>query len=161
MEKLSHFAIEPMTVRLLSQVVAVERESFDNPWSFSQFKGELDNSVSHCFVERVAAAEGGLEGGDGPICGYLIFWIVAGEAHILNLCVAPWARRSGGGRRMVDYALAMMEENGVFEVFLEVRPSNEAALKLYESYGFECIYTRRRYYGDEDARVMSLRLRDG
>ena len=159
-----------MTEVQLSEVVAIERECFDNPWTVSQFKGELDNSVSHFFVERATAAEGGrgddVEGGperddDGPICGYLIFWIVSGEAHILNLCVAPWARRGGGAHRMVDFALAMMVEGGVFEVFLEVRASNEAALKLYESYGFDSIYTRRRYYGDEDAQVMSLRLTDG
>ena len=147
-------AIVPMMEASLPEVVAIERDSFDNPWSMSQFKGELDNPVSFAYTAKLA-----LGGGDpelGPMAGYSIFWVVSGEAHILNICVAPWARRRGVGKGLLDFALNFMDVKGVFEVFLEVRPSNMGAIKLYESYGFKNAYRRRNYYGDEDAQVMSL-----
>ncbi len=147
-------AIVPVFEENLPEVVAIERDSFENPWSLAQFKGELDNPVSFAYMAKLA-----LGGGDpdlGPMAGYVIFWVVSGEAHILNICVAPWARRRGVARGLLDFALAVMDGKGVFEVFLEVRPSNQGAIKLYESYGFKKAYKRRNYYGDEDAQVMSL-----
>jgi ribosomal-protein-alanine N-acetyltransferase len=91
--------------------------------------------------------------------GYMIFWIVHGESHILNIAVAPELRRMGLGKGMLAFAIKLMRERGVAEVFLEVRVSNKASIRLYERFGFEHAYVRPRYYGNEDALVMRLLLK--
>ena len=87
----------------------------------------------------------------------------AGEAHVLNLCVADTYRCRGLGRRMLGYLLERGTAAGMSEAFLEVRPSNVAAIRLYQAIGFEQVGMRRGYYqavgGREDAAVLRLALR--
>jgi ribosomal-protein-alanine N-acetyltransferase len=147
--------ILPMTEKDLGDVLAIERVSFPQPWSLGQFKKELKNPISFCYTARVTVD--GMEG-EG-VGGYMIFWIVHGEAHILNIAVAPELRRMGLGKRLLSFAIKLMREKGVVEVFLEVRVSNKASIRLYEGFGFEHAYVRPRYYGNEDALVMRLVLK--
>jgi ribosomal-protein-alanine N-acetyltransferase len=88
--------------------------------------------------------------------------IAAGEAHLLNLCVHPNAQRFGYGRRLLNALLLRAAEADADKVFLEVRPSNEIALKLYRSVGFEQIGIRPAYYqadnGREDAVILAATL---
>ena len=95
------------------------------------------------------------------LAGYIVIWIIYGEAHILNIAVREDLQRMGLARSMISFALRFMTERGVAVVSLEVRRSNEAAIKLYEDYGFDEVYVRENYYGDEDAIVMSLTLIPG
>ncbi|MEE9614099.1 MAG: ribosomal protein S18-alanine N-acetyltransferase, partial [Thermodesulfobacteriota bacterium] len=90
-----------------------------------------------------------------------VFWIVQEEAHILNIAVRPELRGKGIGKKLLEFSLGVMEEAGVVEVLLEVRRSNEAATRMYEDFGFEEIFTRKDYYGDEDAVVMRLEFEEG
>jgi ribosomal-protein-alanine N-acetyltransferase len=87
----------------------------------------------------------------------------AGEAHILNLCVREEFRIVGFGRRLLEHMLERASASGISEAFLEVRPSNLAAIRLYQRLGFEQIGIRRGYYqapdGREDAIVLKLGLR--
>jgi ribosomal-protein-alanine N-acetyltransferase len=87
----------------------------------------------------------------------------AGEAHVLNLCVSDSYRCRGLGRRMLAYLLERGAAAGMSEAFLEVRPSNTAAIRLYQAIGFEQVGMRRGYYqaagGREDAAVLRLTLR--
>lgn len=122
------------------------------PWSRQLFSNELKNPISYEFIARLE------EGGTEEIAGYTVFWIVAGEAHILNLAVADRLRRMGIASRLIDFTLSLMTEMRVMEVRLEVRRSNVEAILLYEGYGFEEEYVRKKYYGDEDAIVMKLVL---
>jgi ribosomal-protein-alanine N-acetyltransferase len=147
----------PMTEEDLRDVLAIERASFPQPWSWGQFKKELKNPISFCYTERVTVE--GKEGGQERLGAYIIFWILHGEAHILNIAVAPELRRMGLAKRLLSFTLKMMREKGVVEVFLEVRTSNIAPIRLYEIFGFEHAYVRPRYYGDEDALVMKLILK--
>lgn len=136
----------------LEEVLKIEGRSFRNPWSAGQFESELRNPVSRSFTLRME--------GDGPqaIAAYIIFWVVHGEAHILNLAVRPEYRRMGMAAELLKAALDYMRGNMVFEVFLEVRRSNAAARGLYAKFGFREAYERKAYYGDEDAIVMTLEL---
>ncbi len=136
----------------LGGVLEIERLSFPEPWSRAQFERELSNPVSCQFVASVDAESGGI------VAGYIIFWIVYGEAHILNIAVHPAFRRRGIAKELLSHSLDHMRFVGVSEVYLEVRRSNEAALSLYRGFGFEKVFVRRNYYGDEDAVVMRLRL---
>ena len=86
----------------------------------------------------------------------------AGEAHVLNLCIAPHCQRQGLGRRMLAHLVDVARGEHVVRVLLEVRPSNGAARELYRTAGFGLIGTRKGYYpaagGREDADVMALDL---
>jgi len=137
-----------MAVQDLDGVLRIERASFPNPWTREQFAQELANPVSRAYtisVDRDGAPE---------LAGYIIFWVVHGEAHILDIAVAPGLRRTGVARALLAASLDTMRVNLVFDVFLEVRRSNAAARALYREFGFREIYERAGYYGDEDAVVM-------
>ena len=96
-------------------------------------------------------------GPTGSILGYICFWVIADEIQILNLAVHPASRRQGLGRRLLTFLLALAREKKVLKVFLEVRPSNQEALDLYRSLGFETLYRRPHYYeaDGEDALVLA------
>lgn len=139
-----------MTAEDLEDVLDIERVSFPNPWSRNQFESELRNPVSFEYTLKVNAP------GGSTLAAYIVFWVVHGEAHILNIAVKPAFRRQGAGRTLLAAALDMMQRNLVYEVFLEVRRSNRAARDLYRKFGFKEVFERKGYYGDEDAIVMTL-----
>jgi ribosomal-protein-alanine N-acetyltransferase len=98
----------------------------------------------------------------GVIMGHGILSVGAGEGHVLNLCVRDSVRCRGIGRRLLSYLMDAARGSGAQDVFLEVRPSNTSAIRLYQSAGFQQIGIRRGYYqaagGREDAVVLRLRL---
>lgn len=141
----------PMAAADLDQVLAIERVSFVTPWTRAAFCYEIEqNKVARCTTMRSA----------GRIVGYLCLWEIGHEIHITNLAVHPELRRQGIGRRLLALAMAEGAARGVTLAFLEVRPTNAQALKLYESLGFQVIGRRTGYYFDtgEDALVMEARL---
>ena len=99
----------------------------------------------------------------GTVTGYGIMSIAAAEAHLLNLCVHPSSQHLGYGRRLLNALLLKAVDAACDKVFLEVRPSNESALQLYKSVGFEQIGIRPAYYqaerGREDAVILAATLR--
>lgn len=143
----------------LDQVLAIEQESFNQPWNRGLFEQEMRRSV----VSTSLAAYREVIEGDGVvrrriILGYIVFWVVADEVHILNLAVSPEHRRKGIGRRLVCEAIRRGQSLGAMRAFLEVRASNVSAQRLYSSLGFIGIGLRRAYYSmpPEDALVMLL-----
>jgi ribosomal-protein-alanine N-acetyltransferase len=148
----------PPRIRAMHQadielVSTIEAETYDFPWSAGIFRDCLLAGYTSVVLDR-----------DGEVCGYGIMSIAAGEAHLLNICVADYLRRQGIGRRLLKYLLARAKTFGAECVFLEVRPSNEEALALYDSMNFEIIGVRRNYYkalsGHEDAVVLVHRFDD-
>jgi [ribosomal protein S18]-alanine N-acetyltransferase len=144
--------IRPMTDADVGEVFAVERASYQFPWS----EGIFRDCLRVGYVCRVLTL-------GSQIIGYGVMSVGAGEAHILNLCVAGSHRCHGLGRRMLGYLLDRGAAAGMSEAFLEVRPSNTAAIRLYQAIGFEQVGMRRGYYqavgGREDAAVLRLALR--
>jgi ribosomal-protein-alanine N-acetyltransferase len=141
----------PMHADDVAGVGAVERASYQFPWSEPIFH----DCIRVGYLCRV------LETGDA-IVGYGIASMGAGEAHILNLCVAESLRGRGVARRLLLSLLKRAELAGQQWAFLEVRPSNVRALGLYRSLGFVEVGIRRGYYqavdGREDAIVCRLAL---
>ena len=139
----------PLTVRDLGlsdlpQVIAIERRAFPTPWSLSMFVLELSKASSVCL--------GAVEG--RRLRGYLMCARYADVWHVMNIAVDPAARRQGVATTLLE---AMFESAGPDGSFtLEVRPSNGAAIALYERFGFRSAGTRKRYYSDtgEDAVIM-------
>jgi ribosomal-protein-alanine N-acetyltransferase len=148
----SDAVIRPMTEADVGAVVALERASYQFPWSEGIFRDCLRVGYT-CRVVTSA----------NRVIGYGVMSVGAGEAHILNLCIDSAFRCQGIGRRMLDYLLDKGAAAGMSEAFLEVRPSNTAAIRLYLSLGFDQVGMRRGYYqavgGREDAAVLKLNLR--
>jgi len=148
---LASVAIRQMTDADIPDVVAIERGSYQFPWSEGIFRdclrvGYVCRSVLH----------------EGHVIGYGIMSFGAGEMHILNLCVLETLRGRGVGRTLLQYLLSRGAAAGMHEAYLEVRPSNTAAIRLYLALGFEQVGMRRGYYqavnGREDALVYRLEL---
>ena len=136
----------------LNGVQLVEQAAYDYPWSRAVFRDCLLAGY-HCLVLDI----------NGTVSGYAIMSVGAAEAHVLNLCVHPGLRRLGYGRRLLNALLFKAQDLSVQSVFLEVRPSNRAAVNLYLSAGFREIGIRPAYYqakvGRENAIVLSLSLK--
>ena len=146
--------IRRMSHEDLGDVSDIERRSYDFPWSHGVFRDCLLAGYN-CIVLV----------GEGRPIGYAILSIAAGEAHILNLCVDPGQRSRGHGERLLDELLGIARGADVAEIFLEVRPSNETAIRLYRKKGFHQIASRPAYYqatdGREDAAVLAKKLSAG
>lgn len=153
-EPMGRIEIRQMTERDLDEVMEIERKSFPSPWSRRLFERELLLPYAHAFVA--------LEVPPDQVLGYLCFWLVERETHILNLAVHPDRRRRGIGSFLLRYGLDYSREKGAGEITLEVRRSNYRAISLYRSFHFQPHGIRPRYYSDsgEDAVIMSLHLVD-
>ena len=143
--------IRPMLERDLTEVMEIEHAGYEFPWTEGIFRDCLRVGYS-CWV---------LEG-DWRTDGYGVMMVAVGEAHILNVCVRPAEQRRGYGRRLLRHLLREAEANHAATAFLEVRPSNVAAIKLYTSEGFGEVGYRRAYYpahdGREDAMILARSL---
>ncbi|WP_374601465.1 ribosomal protein S18-alanine N-acetyltransferase [Arenimonas sp.] len=132
-------------------VSAIEKRAYPFPWSPGIFRDCL-RAGHHCWV---------LESPSG-LLGYGVLSAAAGEAHLLNLCIAPEHQGHGHGRRLLARMMDLARWNRAAQVFLEVRPSNPKAIALYREYGFNEIGLRPNYYpaskGREDAIVMAMEL---
>jgi ribosomal-protein-alanine N-acetyltransferase len=138
----------------LPALAAIEQACSSSPWTEAQIAEEMGAAPGGVLVIEAAP---GPEGSSGP-CAYCAFRVVLDEAHVMNLAVAPHARRRGLGRRLLSCALRVAARAGARVALLELRAGNEGALALYESFGFRRVSRRREYYRQpvEDALVLVL-----
>ncbi len=132
----------------LADVIEIERRSYPYPWTRIIFSDCLRAGYSCWVCER-----------QGIIEGYGVISVAAGESHLLNLCVRPEALQQGIGRNLLKHFISVARRHGAEVVFLEVRPSNRAALALYGKNGFNELGVRKDYYpaegGREDALILA------
>lgn len=141
--------LAPMTPGHLDAVMAIEMRAYPFPWTRGNFADSLNAGYSAWVAER---------GRD--LVGYFVLMAVVDEAHLLNITVAPPDQGRGYGRWLLGEVAKLAKHHGMRRLLLEVRPSNHAALTLYESAGLQRVGVRRRYYPDhhgqrEDAIVMA------
>lgn len=143
-----------MTRADVDAVLAIEQAVQSFPWTRGNFADALDSG----YLCRVDEAE------NGGIRGYAILMPAVDEAELLNIGVATAEQHKGLGRAMLAEMLEVARARQLRRVFLEVRPSNVAAIALYRSAGFSEIGRRHDYYknagGSEDALVMACELMD-
>jgi ribosomal-protein-alanine N-acetyltransferase len=143
--------VRPMTESDLPRIHRIELASYEYPWTLGNFADSLQAGYSMWVREA-----------DGEIIGYYILMAAAGEAHLLNLTIAPMWRRHGLGRDLLEHCLARACDHRATSLFLEVRTSNASAIGLYHSSGFVDLAVRRGYYpardGREDALIMKKEL---
>jgi ribosomal-protein-alanine N-acetyltransferase len=151
-----HLPLPQLMVRRMTEadvpaVSAIETASYRFPWSAAIFRDCLRAGYLCQVIEL-----------DTQLIGYGILSVAADEAHILNICIRPEQRCRGIGARLLHHLLELSRGRGARVMFLEVRPSNLAAARLYHSLGFEQVGIRRGYYqaenGREDAIVMRLSI---
>ncbi len=135
----------------LDAVMTIEKGVYTHGWSYGIFKDCLQSGY-HCLAIEL----------NQQFIGYIIVSIVVGEAHILNIAIDRVYQNQGLGRAAVTYILDLAIQMGAETVFLEVRPSNTAAINLYEKLGFNQVGLRHNYYpadnGREDAIIMAIAL---
>ena len=138
--------IEPMNASHVPQIAQLEKRCFSDPWSEKSIASELENPLSVWLVD--------VDG--GQLIGYVGSQTVLGETDMMNLAVAPEARRQGTGRALVLALVDALTEKGSHSLMLEVRVSNTPAQKLYESLGFSQVGRRPKYYVNprEDALIL-------
>jgi|YNPBryunderm2012_1023409.scaffolds.fasta_scaffold00341_3 ribosomal-protein-alanine N-acetyltransferase len=143
------FQIVQMRAQHIPFIVAIERSSFPQPWSYSLFLSEISNRMASYFVALW----------EKKVIGYIGMWLVCEEAHITTFAIHPAYRGKGFGKRLFAYALQQARLRGCKEVLLEVRVSNVVAQNLYREFGFRPVGRRRGYYADgEDAILMKKDL---
>ena len=137
--------IRPLTYADLPEVIAIERRAFPTPWSLAMFVLELSKPSGICLVALR----------EERIVGYLVCSRYDVVWHVMNVAVDPALRRQGIATAMLDELFARADEPGE-QYTLEVRTSNDAAIALYERFGFESAGLRPGYYHDnkEDALIM-------
>ena len=140
-----HLEIRRLTYSDLPHVIAIERRAFPTPWSLSMFVLELSKPSGICLAALV----------DGNLAGYLICSRYDTVWHLMNVAVDPHARRRGIASRLMDHLFDAADRPDE-QYTLEVRESNDAAIALYERFGFRGAGHRRGYYHDnrEDALIM-------
>ena len=139
----------------LARVAEIERDGFSHPWSDDLLRREL----AHAWSTVLVATEEG-PGGRERLLGFVVFWLVHDEVHVLNIATAVEARRRGIGRALMEEAASQGRRRGARIATLEVRRSNAPAIALYRALGYREVGVRPNYYAEEreDAIVMNLDL---
>ena len=140
--------IRRLQLRDLGAVEEIERRAYPTPWSRSMFAGEIAKPSSICL--------GAFDAESARLIGYLIVSRYVDAWHVMNVAVAPDYRRLGIASRLLNDLFELTVHDGQRGYTLEVRVSNEAAIRLYERMGFLGRGVRRGYYTDnrEDALIM-------
>lgn len=172
--------VRPMVAEDVPQVIEIERRAFSTPWSGKAFRdllehdevllrvlevpdGEAVDQEGEHRVEGSGAAtppEGEDSTARGAVAGYAVTWALGREGELANFALAERYRGRGLASWFLDALLAEIRERGVRTLFLEVRASNEPALRLYRTIGFQEVGRRSGYYTHppEDALIMLKEL---
>jgi ribosomal-protein-alanine N-acetyltransferase len=144
-----HLEIRRLAYPDLPQVIGIERRAFPTPWSLAMFVLELSKPSGICLAAVLNT------GGSRRLVGYMICSRYETVWHVMNVAVAPEHRREGVASALLGELYARVDDEQA-RYTLEVRRSNDVAIRLYEREGFRAAGMRRRYYQDngEDALVM-------
>jgi ribosomal-protein-alanine N-acetyltransferase len=148
------FSIRPATEDDIPGCLQVERVSYPTPWTEQHFQSEFTKPYSRFWVITDDET-------DEAVAGYIVFWVMGEECHLLNLSVGQAFRRQGFAKRLLQALVREALRLACTKVWLEVRRSNGPAIALYESVGFAVGRIRKQFYSDgEDALVLELDLTD-
>lgn len=148
MEKM-HVNVVPMQADHLDELARLERICFSRPWSRTMLAEELENQCAAFLVAEEPVTE--------KVVGYAGLLVMADEGYITNVAVFPEYRRRGVAEQLIAVFDKFARGNRLAFLTLEVRPSNAAAIALYQRFGFEEVGRRRNYYDlpKEDALILT------
>ncbi len=141
--------IVPMTADHLDELERLERICFSRPWSKRMLGEELDNACAAFLVAE--------DSDTGAVLGYAGLLAMMDEGYITNVAVFPEYRRRGIAAKIIEVFMNFASANKLAFLTLEVRPSNTAAIALYQGFGFEEVGRRKNYYDlpKEDALILT------
>ncbi len=150
--------IKPLSAEQLPAVVELDRICFGGHWTLEGYQRELESSSSYFLTISVRSNLKDRTASPSPslLVGIGCFWSILEEAHITLLAIHPDYQRQGLGRSLLSALLQLARAQGLERATLEVRPSNQAALSLYQKFGFQEAGRRRRYYQDNDEDALIL-----
>lgn len=130
----------------LDEILEIEKVSFPSPWTRDMFLEEMSNRSARLIVFTE----------DGLIVGYMCFWVVLDEGHLMNIAVRPDRRGRGYGTYMMERLRELCLKDGLNKIILDVGKRNLPARRLYKKCGYSSIGFRKRYYTsiNDDAVVM-------
>jgi ribosomal-protein-alanine N-acetyltransferase len=144
-------SIRPMREADVPAALLVDQASYAFPWTAGNFIDSI-HAGYHCWVYEVGH----------EAIGHAVMMSVFDEAHLLNIAISPNWQRQGLGAALLQYVLQQARHAQIKTLYLEVRPSNTTAIRLYNRNGFEGFAIRKGYYPDkqgrEDALVMRCKL---
>ncbi len=142
--------IKKATEADVEDIAEIEAGSFPDPWDRELFVEAISSNNKDVFICL----------SDEDITGFVVFEKVLDEGHITDLAVKKEFRRRGIASKLISYLIELAGKEGIEQIFLEVRNTNEAARKLYSGFGFKEIARRKGYYprAGEDALVLKLTL---
>lgn len=145
----NNIRIVPMSADHLEEIERLERICFSRPWNRRMLAEELENQ---CAAFLVA-----VDGDTGAVMGYAGLLVMMDEGYITNVAVFPEYRRCGVAAKIMEVYLNFAEANQLAFLTLEVRPTNGAAIALYQRFGFEEVGRRKNYYDlpKEDALILT------
>ena len=148
MKEMTRVELRRLELRDLSAIERIERASYPTPWSRSMFASELAKPSSICL--------GAFDLASDELVGYLVISRYVDAWHVMNVAVAPAQRRRGIATSLLERLFEVTARDARRGYTLEVRVSNDAAIRLYEALGFRARGIRRGYYTDnrEDALIM-------
>lgn len=144
--------IVPMNLSHVPQIAELEKVCFSDPWSDRSIAAEIENPLSLWLVYEE----------NGTVLGYIGSQSVMPESDMMNLAVAPQARKRGIAQALVGELMRLLHAQGMESLTLEVRISNAPAIALYQKLGFEAVGARPKYYVNprEDALIMRKEFSD-
>ncbi|QWE31689.1 GNAT family N-acetyltransferase [Polynucleobacter sp. Adler-ghost] len=146
-EGVSELSFLPMTEADLDSVLAIESVSHIHPWTKGNFSDSLAaGHWAYCVRPQLSDAVKGSYLDPEILWAYCILFPAVDELHLLNITVSPKLRRLGIGVKMMNAIEGVAVQQNMPRIILEVRPSNESALQLYRSLGYEQIGLRKSYY---------------
>ncbi|GAC1464448.1 MAG: ribosomal protein S18-alanine N-acetyltransferase [Chamaesiphon sp.] len=147
--------LKPLIAEQLPAVVELDKQCFGGHWTLEGYRRELASSTSHFLVLSIPSSCH-MSPTAETLVGLGCFWSILEEAHITLLAIHPASQRQGLGYLLLYALLRDAKMRGLERATLEVRASNQAALSLYQKFGFQEAGRRRRYYQDtgEDALIL-------
>jgi len=142
--------LQPVSMAELDRVMEIERQVFTAPWSRESYAELIPQPVISMWVLK----------NDTDVLGYMLYQLWDGEMELHTIAVDPVFQGQGLGRLLMQKLHAEAHSRGVQKIYLQVRVSNQSALRLYERFGFVKVGLRKRYYQDnaEDAHLMCCTL---
>ena len=146
MGETTRLTFRAMTTDDADAVAAIEEKSFAMPWKRDDFWREAKNELAAYIVGEL----------DGKVVAYAGAWVSFNQAEVMSVAVVPELRGQGVGTILFGELIKAVKARGATAITLEVRPSNEAAIKLYKNFGLKSVGRRKGYYFDngEDALIM-------
>jgi len=150
-DKRGEWDIWKMTPEDLDQVFAIEISDTLAPWSKKMFLEEMRHPMAHCFVVKRK------DGPKHPVIGFICFRNVTEESELLKVCVHPDYRQLGIGKKLMQFYIDFGRRMGVQTFYLEVNPSNQPAVHLYQAFSYQPSGMRKKFYQEKFDALLMMR----